>query len=251
MAVWEDYDRWNLAVAEVVYTGELAGQPSYLDLEDDVLEKIAGVSEPGCTDAEARLIEVVRATLSLDDGPAAVLKAHWRRLERWWGGDSFDPPPVLALLAVLSLTAENMAQGEGMAANNYYGRLGLLLGLDDEQIERFTTAYRQVKDGHPVSEWLWGSLNSWLELLEGNRGLPTAFADGHLTHIGLPLSQAILRDADRQKLPDFFAHFGLAPRSRWPASSRAGSRETPVPSAEDSGSSGRQTTVLVIASPTS
>jgi len=49
---------------------------------------------------------------------------------------------------------------------------------------------------------LLGSLNSWLDSMGGSRGLPTAEAIGH-RYVGIALSQALIRDADRQLLPQF------------------------------------------------
>ena len=134
-------------------------------------------------------------------------------------GDRSDPPPTLALLAVLSLAAERMHGGGGKAAHNFYFRLSELLGLDKQQIDWFTHGYQDKKRARPgepsVSQPLWSSLNDWLEALEGNRGLPTAFPVGH-AHIGLPLSQALVRETDRAKFGDMFASYGLPPHSTYP-----------------------------------
>ena len=127
-----------------------------------------------------------------------------------------DPPPTLGLLALLSLAAENMREGDGHASHNFYGRLGQLLGLTDKQESWFIDAYRAAGLGEPVSAQLWGSLTEWLEAVEGNRGLPTAYTETH-AHIGLPLSQALVRHTDRQRLEDLFVLNGLAPHSSLPA----------------------------------
>jgi hypothetical protein len=106
-----------------------------------------------------------------------------------------------------------MREGEGKAANNFYGRLAELLELDEREIDDFTHAYRRKGwDDRPTSEALWGALGDWLERLEGNRGLPTAYAAAH-AHVGLPLSQALVRHTDRERLRDLFSNYGLAPHS--------------------------------------
>ena len=103
-----------------------------------------------------------------------------------------------------------------MRPHNFYGRLAELLDLDEITLNRVQNAYRKPSDGSAVSALLWVSLNDWLEMLEGNRGLPTAFALGH-EHIGFPLSQALVRQTDRERFNDLFAFNSLPPRSSLPA----------------------------------
>src|SRR5690606_33409765 len=170
-AMWRRYDLWNRAIVDVVYTPEMGGAPVYLDLDDDVLHQIAEQAEPGTSDPVLGLVSAVKPTLRLVWGPAEVFRAHLARLEDWRRSGSIEPPPVLPLLALLTLAAENMHEGGGKAANNYYGRLAQILDLTEAQIDRFTNAYRRRVRGKPTSELLWQSLNLWLDRLEGNRGL--------------------------------------------------------------------------------
>jgi hypothetical protein len=213
---WSRYLAWNKAIADVVYGHEAAGLPTYLDLEDELLDRVRDAADPDAADSAAALVAAVRGTLRFGHGPAELLLPHVSRVKRWARSDPLEPPPSLALLAVLSLAAENMRDGDGMAANNYYSRLAELLGIDDDEQRELTDAYRRRVDGQvPTSEFLWRSLTDWLELLEGNRGLPTAFAAGH-AHIGLPLSQALVRHTDRERLHHAFELYGLAPHSSLP-----------------------------------
>ena len=117
-----------------------------------------------------------------------------------------DHPPHLAFLAVLSLAAERMAEGDGMASNNYYGRLAPLLGLKTRR-DDLALAYREVAE-----QW-WAALNKWLENHDGRRGLPTAYSLGQQQqrYVGLPISQALVRAADRDGLVHFFQRVGFAP----------------------------------------
>ena len=211
-AEWDSYLRWNVAIAEVVFSRDNAGQPVYLDLEDDVLAAIRDIAAPDGDNAAAGLVAVVKATLDFSGGPSKVFAAHLYALKLWHRGSMLGPPPTLAVLAILSLAAEVMHEGEGMKPHNFYGRLAELLDLDDAMLTRVQDAYRRPIDGVPFSEWLWDSLNDWLEMLEGNRGLPTAFALGH-AHIGMPLSQALVRQTDRERFGGLFALNSLPPRS--------------------------------------
>jgi hypothetical protein len=217
---WDRYLRWNDAIADVVYSTSNAGQPVYLDLEDHVLDAIRNKVDPAARSATVGLVRAVRDALQVDGGPAAMLRPLLDRLERWERGDPEDPPPTLALLAVMSLAAENMREGNGKAANNFYGRLAELLSFDDDQREDFISAYRKLRAGRATSDVLWGSLSLWQELLEGNRGLVTVFADRNV-HVSLPMSQALVREVDRDKFRAMFALYGLAPHSALPMAEMA------------------------------
>ena len=112
---------------------------------------------------------------------------------------------MLALLAVLTLAAEEMQHDQDYAGNAYYPRLFRVLKVDGErQQSRLTNAYRRD------AEELWGGLNEWLSAADGRLGLPTAYALSH-RYIGLPLSQALVRSADRRQFPLMFQRYGLPP----------------------------------------
>lgn len=203
---WSRYLDWNAALAAVVYGPESSGIPVFLDLEYDVLAKIAIDAGGLCDNPRQELIKAVHPTLNAVGHQAGIFGSHRARLLRW-KIESGEPPPTIALLAVLSLAAEDMHGGDGFATHDYYNRLMPLLGVTNEHDkERVINAYRRC------SGQLWGSLNDWLESQEGERGIPTAFSLG-FAHVGFPVSQAILRATDREKLREFFRDFGFAPRS--------------------------------------
>jgi hypothetical protein len=107
----------------------------------------------------------------------------------------------------MSLAAETMRGAEGLAAHNYYGRLSQVLGVEDPSArKKLQRDYRACADG------LWQALNLWLEVWEGERGLPTAQAVSH-RYIGSPISQALVRANDREGLREIFALAGLSPGS--------------------------------------
>lgn len=113
-----------------------------------------------------------------------------------------EPPPCLAFLALTVLAAEDMGAAEdGFNYNAYYARLSSLLELPPES--------QEVRSQYMTyAEPLWRDLNRWLERQEGRRGTPTAYALS-FRYVGLPLSQALVREGDRRKFPVFFAQFGL------------------------------------------
>ena len=76
------------------------------------------------------------------------------------------------------------------------------------------TARAKTKVMHGFMEGsprLWGALNGWLEDHGGRLGLPTAYAFDSRVYVGVPMSQALLREADRRVLPELFAAFRLRP----------------------------------------
>ena len=205
---WEGYDRWGSAIAEEFFSGRHGSRPVYLDLEEEMLGRVAASLElPSSGDPAAELIAAVRATLSLDrDGP--LFAEHAARLAAWRKSDRSTPPPVIALLAYFSLVAEHMRAEGDLAASNYYGRFVSMLGGDplDEDVKH--RVFRAFADS---SGSFWGALNTWLQEEPDVRGLPTAFAFDRRAYVGPALSQALVRDGDRRALLRLFAEAGLKP----------------------------------------
>ena len=217
MGVWADYDKWDEAFREAVYGGVFAHQPVFLDVEDALLVDVAKRLGLDLTAAQAEvaLASAVRKTLAL--GAAAtgmgVLAGHRDRLDRWqrrrrWATDNRSAaPPVIALLAVFARAAELMGRDDQYTSAAYFPRLYQLLHVPPADEARVAAAYRHN------AERLWGALNSWLDSMAGTRGLPTAEAIGH-RYVGIALSQALIREADRHLLVDFFVTQDLEPGLR-------------------------------------
>src|SRR5262249_47984303 len=131
---------------------------------------------------------------------------YWRAVE--WEERSEGAPPFLAVLAFLSLVAERMAREGGFGANNYYGRLCQTLGLDGlDERTRIRVSHSYMKYGRG----LWHRLNEWIDEGGGRRGKPTAFAFDYRVHVGIPMSQALVRKADREALLQLFLTYRLQP----------------------------------------
>lgn len=198
------YEEWNLAIAEVLFPELPHPEPVYLDIEEEELVALGEAVGLPPSSVEEALCRDVAATLDLRR-PAEAFSRHERALARWSRGDGkeTDPPPVLALLAVFSLAAERMAAADGLVSHNFYGRLRECLGIAPD-VKEIEDAYRGV------AETFWGALNRWLTELDGLRGTPTAYAISH-RYVGLSVSQALIRKADRDRLITFFQTYGLAP----------------------------------------
>ncbi|MFJ7622815.1 hypothetical protein ACIQYZ_28880 [Rhodococcus erythropolis] len=202
---WQRYLAWNAAVAEVIYPETDEAVPAYMDLEQDLIDKIAAAAEEGTASSRAALVEVVRGATIDRDGAFSLSKIalQTRRLP----GRSIEEPPCLAFLAVTVIAAEEMGNTEeGLAPHAYYARLARILGLDDDD-SALRKEYRQY------AELLWKRVNKWLENLEGERGIPTAFALTH-RYVGLPMAQALVREADRRRFGLMFTQYGLSPGMR-------------------------------------
>lgn len=194
------------AIANELFGFENAGRPVYILADESALNRVAERASLSGNAVNA-ITEVVRSTLAIDD--LGVSPFRWQAdasvLHR---RQPLETPPALPLLVVLALAAERMQADSETAAHNYYSRLHSLLRVPPERQHRVEEDYRRHADE------LWGSLNSWLEAWEGKRGVPTAYAVGGHAFIGLPMSQAVVRQLDREALHECFALDGMTPGIR-------------------------------------
>lgn len=214
--VWEggglldkEYLAWNHAIFQTVFTNRNDGQPVYLDLDDEVLNAIrknAGL--PSDVEIES-LISAVRRSLALSAAQTKIFGPISAALRDWNQNfianyETAGPPPILSLLAVTVLAAEKMGSGDH-AANAYYDHLFDLLEVTDKKTRR------SLQNGYMlVAEYYWDVLNRWLTQTGGIFGSKSAYSISH-RYIGLPISQALVRDIDRKKLPRMFSTLMLTP----------------------------------------
>jgi hypothetical protein len=208
LAEWMTYTRWNAALAAEFFGGRYGGRPVYMDLEADALSHICKALElDDSVDPGQVLINAVVPTLGLTPG-ASLFGAHIRRLRAWRRGERDSPPPIVAVLAMQSLVAEGMRADGDLRASNYYGRFLQALGLEvhDERM------YSKVVRGFGAdSGELWGALNRWIAEDSDVRGIPTAYSFDYRVHVGLPMSQALVRASDRSAIRTLFSDLGLRP----------------------------------------
>ncbi|MDT0484797.1 hypothetical protein [Streptomyces doebereineriae] len=132
-------------------------------------------------------------------------RLEWR-CRQWVYGCREDAPPSLPLLAASVLAASKMASDSDISSSNYYKRLADVFGVGDYKQGILRAHFKSVAD-------MWGELDTWLEAQGGERGYSTISGDSHLTRIGYPMSQALLREQDRRILTTFFAAMGVRPGS--------------------------------------
>ena len=200
------YASWNSAVASYFFGGRWSGRPVYLDLEPEVLHELGAMTgEPG--DPDTALINAVIETLEFSTPGTNVFRLHREAYRAWISSeDTGVPPPFLALLAFFSLVAEQMRSDDQFRANNFYGRLAQALRIQDSSLQD-----KVHRDYQGIGGLLWDGLNSWLTSNKGRLGLPTAFAFDWRSHVGKPMSQALVSEQDRRRFKEAFIDFGLEP----------------------------------------
>lgn len=198
-----EYERVSEAVADIMFGSAQAGRPVYALADAETVREVLEVA--GIEDRSlAGLSAVVRSSLQVDEPGVAPFHRQAEAAQHH-RSQPLETPRALPLLVVLSIVAEQMQADGDLPAHNYYSRLHRTLQVPTSEHQRVQKGYRQVAD------LLWGSLNSWLESWEGERGIPTAYAVGGHAYIGLPMSQAVVRQHDRAGLHELFAMEGMTP----------------------------------------
>ena len=203
------YEDWNKAICDQYMAGRHRSQPLYLDMDEDALARVARKAVGHVPNPRTAFISAVKQTLNLRLGTAKVFQSHVDRLAQWEQTDRSEHPPFVGLLAFFTLIAESMINDERFKATNYYGRLAEALQVgSDKQIKNKVDRHFRSQ-----SHIFWNALNKTL-IDSGERiGIPTAFAFDSRVHVGIPISQALIREGDRQRFPDLFTHYRLAPGS--------------------------------------
>jgi hypothetical protein len=195
-----DYESWNAAIASYFVSGVPRGSRVYLSIDDEALNYI-GQAFSLTSDANSwnqdfcqavRRQVVSGASLDLDD------------LSR---SDSNGLPNGVALLGAMVLAAYRMAEEEAVDQNNYFRRFREVLGL------------RTSEKGRPlgleggIEEELWLQWKRWLN----NQGFLSSACrgEGSTTYIQYPISQSLLRVADKERLRNLFQDRQW--RARWDA----------------------------------
>jgi hypothetical protein len=199
------YMQWNQALCAHFFSGAFASQPVYLTVDDDVLAEVSRTLPPVEADPRDDLLEAVASTLRFQsaENPFAY---HLARAGEWARSSALESPPFVCLLAVYSLVASEMTRDEHYHPNNYYDRLCDMLGVEDEHCRAsIQTGYREAVT------LLWDLLSNWLNDWDGERGIPTARALDSRRYVSLSISQALVREHDRNQLRRMFASYGMVP----------------------------------------
>ena len=212
---WDSYLVWNEAIAEEYFTGKWSGLRVYLDLEPSILDRIGQSLDLGDKSPQDNFCNTVASTLQLDPSRRhlSTFYQHIDAMDNWKKYGRTGPPPFLGILGLLSWVAETMKANELYKATNYMDRLCDLLVIQEPKArDRIKRNFRKQ------TPFLWNELNTWLEDHEGSLGLPTAYPFDSRVYVGIPISQALVREHDRQSLKELFYEYRLEPSQRLPIS---------------------------------
>ena len=115
---WQNYRLWNHALCEHFFTGRFSDRPVYLDLDSDVLSRIARETFDSGVSPEHLLRQAVVETLDTDRyAPDGVLSTHLGFAEAWRRSRVESFPPFIGILGYFSHVAEQMVASEDFSSN--------------------------------------------------------------------------------------------------------------------------------------
>lgn len=199
----EDYYKYNGAINAVMFDGQFAGKPLYLDIEGPICAAIAAKLGMPPADFISGLGVAVHETLMWRQ--AEIFHWYAAAAAEWVKSGRGTPPPFSALLCALSVAAERMRRDNQFEAHNYYQRLFNYLQIESETLQH------KIKFAFKGTPAFWEELNRWLLDKEGELGRPTAQQINGFKYVSYAISQALIRDAEKQNLHEMFAHFCFAP----------------------------------------
>lgn len=191
-----NYQQWNNAIAEYFLQGLPTGSTIYLSLDPVALLEIANRLTINSSGEEPWMNDFLTA---LRD---ECIKGERVQLPTEGLNDSGIPCGVAFIgamvLAAYLMMDEQTEEGMLVSETNYFKRLRTILNLDPEERGRPAGLNPPGIEGR-----LW---QQWNEYLLGNGYLPSAEAGQGIAnkYINYPLSQALLRNADRERLERVF-----------------------------------------------
>lgn len=188
-----NYNEWNRAIVRHCCQGRAKGSKVYLNIDEDALSLI-GLS-----------FSTSLNTTAVEDFQRAVKQkvvcGEKINLERIEGLDNKQIPECIAFLGLCVLAAYYMANEEEISDSNYFQRFNHLLGV---RASCNSSRPKGMKFGSKAEEPLWQKWNSWL-LRQGFQ-YSAYRGEGHSNKfINYPISQCLLRQADKDKLINLFS----------------------------------------------
>lgn len=190
------YHQWNNAIIVYVTQGLNVGARVFLSIDDEALETIGfsfGLDRPRLGWSQdfigsVKILCLHRGQISL----SRFIKPALR--------DADDKPRYIGFLAAMVLAAHYMGEeheDKPIDPKDYFTHFNRLLDLTDQQGRP-----KGLASGE--DEKLWLDWSAWLR----SRGfLPTARSgDGAYKYVSYPISQALLRQSDKNKLWRHFSH---------------------------------------------
>ena len=193
--LWEgNYLEWNNRIAKHFFNEEWAGREVLLYINEEIINNIGG--DLGNKDDFVRAVK---------EGPeyASSKKSFCQKAyyiyKDWRNFKELEYPPYIAYLALFVLAENVEGDFDGRA---YYPRLNKLLGnTEDSRAPSFDDMWK-----------LWIDLEKWSKEDKGEElGFFSFRIRGGYKHVGLPLSQTILSNKERDNLPFIFSEADLDP----------------------------------------
>ena len=196
--VESSYWKWVERLGEHYFNTQMAGRPIRLYWPvDDELDKEAFLYDIRAYNRGGNPVTVANNLLRVWNPKTGGLLQ--RTYQAWDGPLSVSHPSYLPYLVAFSLAWDT---GGDYSPSNYYSRLN----NEVFKLSRNPISTSEFK----LSKPLWLGLAEWSEeVLGGQRGIFKANHIGHNRWVGYPLSQVVLRAADRQVLPEIFTRCGL------------------------------------------
>jgi hypothetical protein len=199
----DSYFELNDALNDYFLDGKFEHRPVYLDLEGEaaaVVGQAVGVNEE---ELGHYIGKTVATTLRLEEADPYIQQLEW--LRKWNEAGRTDAPPFTALLCAFSIAAERMSTDENFSSNNYYVRLFDLFRVSG------CTAEQKFRQHAKSTRQFWRALNIWLSERDYELGRPTARPVNAWPYASYGLSQALVRDADRERFGKLFEAMRLVP----------------------------------------
>ena len=191
------FEQWNDAIIRYFTDGEKEGAAIFLDISEERLTEIglAYLSEespPPPNWADDFKVAVRSKCTGLASNGQREVRLY--RIPRFNSEQAGNKPSGVAFLALMALAAHNMAEDEEAADHNYFTRLRQLLNISGNK----------RPPGMPAGdeERLWKEWERWLTR-EGFT-VTARQGSGSQQYISYPLSQPLLRRADRERLFAWF-----------------------------------------------
>lgn len=190
------FDKLNQALNEVILGGRFESRPLYLVLDNQGRERVSSILGLEYDEVEDGCCSIVGSRLAKVGNPFADFELE---LWSWIFSGRQAQPPFTALLFTLSHAAELMASDGEFSSGNYYNRLSALVGISPQKLSQHGRS----------TEQFWKAFNSWLADNDFAYGRPTARAINAYKYVSIAMSQAIVREADRQRFHLMFEKYGF------------------------------------------
>lgn len=197
------YADWAVQLHRYLFRTENEARPITLFVDDDILASISTLQEQQAAESFER---AVRSRLASSGNPFTKIAHEAKTWIAHWPETGIQP--ALPLLAASVLAAARMARTETKThtihSTDYYTRFAQIIGRQKTQV--LQNQYAEVIPG------LWDEMSLWLDVVtQGRFGTSTISKHPDWTRIGQALSQALFRQSDRDRLPDFFLRIGYRP----------------------------------------